>query len=64
MAIDSIGTIPVVTPGFNGSPLPPNFQFENESATSNLVRDAVKQTQEATEVVERRNLARRIDVFV
>ena len=45
MAIDSIAAVPVIAPNLDSSLLALRLQLQNESATANLINDAVKQVQ-------------------
>ena len=60
MAIDSLATVQVVAPGFDSSLLALRHQLQNESATVNLINDAVKQVQKSA-ATDRQNgsIARR-----
>ena len=48
MAIDSLAAVPVVASSFDSSLLALKLTLQNESATANLISDAVKHVQ-ATE---------------
>jgi len=64
MAIDTLAAVPVVAPGFDSALLALKLQHENESATVNLISDAVKQVQETNAATDRQNRERILDIVV
>ena len=64
MAIDSLAAVQVVAPGFDSSLLALRHQLQNESATVNLINDAVKQVQKSSAATDRQNPYRLLDVLV
>ena len=64
MAIDSIAAVPIVAPGFNSSLLALRLQLQNESATANLINDAVKQVQAPEASGDRQARERLLDIVV
>jgi len=64
MAIDFIAAVPAVTLGFDSSLLALRHQLQNESATSNLINDAVKQVQAPEACGDRQARERLLDIFV
>ena len=64
MAIDSLAAVQVVAPGFDSSLLALRHQLQNESATVNLINDAVKQVQKKQRGNRRQNPDRLLDVLV
>ena len=64
MAIESVAVVNVVAPGFDSSVLALRLQLQNESATANLINDAVKQVQETNASTDRQNRERLLDIVV
>ena len=64
MAIDSLAAVQVIAPGFDNSLLALRHQLKNESATVNLINDAVKQVQKSSATTDRQNPDRFLDVLV
>ena len=64
MAIDSIAAVPVVAPGFDSSLLALRLQLQNESATANLINNAVKQVQAPEAPGDRQPRERLLDIVV
>ena len=64
MAIDSIAAVPVIAPGFDSSLLALRQQLQNESATVNLINDAVKQVQATEASSDRQSRKRLLDIVV
>ena len=64
MAIDSFAAVQVIAPGFDSSLLALRLQLQNESATVNLINDAVKQVQKSSAATDRQNPDRLLDVLV
>lgn len=64
MPVDSIAATTLVAPSISSSLLALRFQHENESATVNLVSDAVKQVQETNASSDRQNRERLLDIVV
>ncbi len=64
MSIDSLAAVQVIALGFDSSILALRHQLQNESATVNLINDAVKQVQESSAATDRQNPDRLLDVLV
>ena len=64
MAIDSLAAVPVVASSFDSSLLALKLALENESATANLISDAVKQVQATEPSGDRQAPGRLLDIFV
>tara|TARA_B100000686_G_C16030599_1_gene590475 strand:+ start:343 stop:537 length:195 start_codon:yes stop_codon:yes gene_type:complete len=64
MAIDSLAAVPNVAPGFDSSLLTLKLQLQNESATENLINDAVKQVQATGPSDDRQVPERLLDIIV
>ena len=64
MAIDSLAAINVVAPGFDSSLLLLKLQLQNESATVNLINDAVKHVEAANAATDRQNPQKLLDIVV
>ncbi len=64
MAIDSIAAVPVIAPNLDSSLLALRLQLQNESATVNLINDAVKQVQAPEASGDRQARERLLDIVV
>ncbi len=64
MAIDSIAAVPVIAPNLDSSLLALRLQLQNESATVNLINDAVKQVQAPEASGDRQPRERLLDIVV
>ena len=64
MAIDYIAAVPVVPTGFDSSLLALRLPLQNESATVNLINDAVKQVQAPEASSERQVRGHLLDIVV
>ena len=64
MAIDHIAAVPVIAPGLDSSLLALRLQLQNESATVNLINDAVKQVQAPEASRDRQARERLLDIVV
>ena len=64
MAIDSLAAVNVVAPGFDSTLLALKLQLQNESATVNLINDAVKQVQATNAATDRQNTEKLLDIVV
>jgi len=64
MAIDSLAAVPIVAPGFDSSLLALRLQLQNESATANLINDAVKQVQAPEASGDRQPREHLLDIVV
>ena len=64
MAIDYLAAVPVVAPGLDSSLLTLKLQLQNESATENLINDAVKEAQKTEPSVDRKARERLLDIIV
>ena len=64
MAIDSIAAVPVIAPNLDSSLLALRLQLQNESATANLINDAVKQVQAPEASGDRQPRERLLDIVV
>ena len=64
MAIDSIAAVPVIAPNLDSSLLALRLQLQNESATANLINDAVKQVQAPEASGDRQARERLLDIVV
>ena len=64
MAIDSLAATNVVAFGFDSSLLALKLQLQNESATVNLIKDAVKQVQATNAATDRQNADKLLDIVV
>ena len=64
MAIDFLAAVNVVAPDFDSSLLALKLQLQNESATVNLINDAVKQVQATNAATDRQNPEKLLDIVV
>ena len=64
MAIDSIAAVSVIAPSLDNSLLALRLQLQNESATVNLIIDAVKQVQAPEASGDRQARERMLDIIV
>lgn len=64
MAIDSLAAVSALAPGSDSSLLALKLQLQNESATVNLISDAVKQVQETNATTDRQNREKLLDIVV
>ena len=64
MAIDSLAAVPAFASGFDSSLLALKLQLQNESATENLINDAVKEAQKTEPSVDRQARERLLDIIV
>ena len=64
MAIDSLAAVNVAAPGLDSSLLALKLQLQNESATVNLINDAVKQVQATNAATDRQNPEKLLDIVV
>ena len=64
MAIDSLAAVNVVAPGFDSTLLALKLQLQNESATVNIINDAVKHVKAANAATDRQNPQKLLDIVV
>ena len=64
MAIDTIAAVPFAALGFDSSLLALRLQLQNESATANLINDAVKQVRAPEATGDRQVRERLLDIVV
>ena len=64
MAIDSLAAVPVVASSFDSSLLELKLTLQNESATANLISDAVKHVQATEPSGDRQGPGLLLDIFV
>jgi hypothetical protein len=64
MAMDFLASVNVVAPSFDSSLLSLKLQLQNESATVNLINDAVKQVQATNAATDRQNPEKLLDIVV
>jgi hypothetical protein len=64
MAMDFLASVNVVAPSFDSSLLALKLQLQNESATVNLINDAVKQVQATNAATDRQNPEKLLDIVV
>ncbi len=64
MAIDYLAAVPVIAPNLDSSLLALRLQLQNESATVNLINDAVKQVQAPEASGDRQARERLLDIVV
>ena len=64
MAMDFLASVNVVAPSFDSSLLALKLQLQNESATLNLINDAVKQVQATNAATDRQNPEKLLDIVV
>jgi hypothetical protein len=62
--MDFLAAVNVEAPGFDSSLLALKLQLQNESATVNLINDAVKQVQATNAATDRQNPEKLLDIVV
>jgi hypothetical protein len=62
--MDFLASVNVVAPSFDSSLLALKLQLQNESATVNLINDAVKQVQATNAATDRQNPEKLLDIVV